>query len=118
MADTGIPSKEDVGTLKVRVVPEKVVEQEPEFDDSKVATVTMIYQVDDVTEMCLYVRSKDERQYLQPGDKLDVGAWSGEIVSVEPDKNIVRIKTDDGEFELRLGQALADAKPIEAAETL
>lgn len=122
VTDEGIPSKEDVGTLLVKVIPKK--EEEPavedEFDESKVAMFTGIVQgpQDANPRMWMYLRDKDESQILQPGDRIRIGKWRGEVLVVDPDRNVARIQTDEGEFILKLGEALADAKLVEEKETL
>ena len=59
---------------------------------------------------CMYLRSKDESQYLQDGDKIRIGKWRGKVIFVDPQENAVRIESEDGEeYLLRLGEALADA---------
>lgn len=118
VADKGIPSKEDVATLKVRVIPEREPEpeeKEEEFDDATLAILTAIVQGarDPMPQMCMYLRSKDESKYLQQGDRIRIGKWKGEVVEVDPDRNLVRLSNDEGEFELRLGEALADARLVE-----
>jgi hypothetical protein len=112
----GIPSKETVGELTIKVTPKKVEEKpkEEEFDESKLAVLTAIVQgrLDPLPQMCMYMRSKDESQYLQEGDRLKVGKWRGKVSLVDPDTNTVLLQNDDGEFELRLGDALSDARRI------
>ncbi len=120
VTDSGIPAKEDVETLKVRVVPERErepPEEEEEFDESTVAVLTAIVQGarDPMPQMCVYNRGKDESLYLQQGDKIKIGKWSGEVLSVDPDRNVVRLSNDEGEFELRLGEALSDARLVDEA---
>ena len=114
--DNGIPAQEKMATMKVRVIEQEKEEEkkEEEFDDSKVAFLTAILQGsrDPAPRMCIHLRSKDETQYLEKGDKLKIGKWSGEIISIDADRNIVRLSTEDGEFELRLGEPLADARPL------
>lgn len=120
VTDSGIPAKEDVATLKVRVVPEREPEPreaEEEFDEATVAVLTAIVQgvQDPMPQMCVYNRGKDESLYLQQGDAIKIGKWSGKVLSVDPDRNIVRLSNDEGEFELRLGEALSDARLVDEA---
>ena len=115
--DGGIPSKESVADFKVRVIPERVVEA-PErverkgLDEAKLAVLTAIVQGanDPTPQMCMYLRDKDESQYLQEGDDIEVGDWRGEVLLVNPDNNTVRLQTEEGEYELRLGDALSEAR--------
>lgn len=114
--DKGIPSKESVADFKVRVIAERVAEEKPvernEIDEAKFAVLTAIVQGanDPLPQMCMYLRDKDESLYLQEQDDIKVGDWRGEVVLVNPDNNTVRLKTEEGEYELRLGEALSEAR--------
>ena len=119
LTDSGIPAKESTATILVKVTPEKVEEappQEDPFDAAKLAVMTAIVQgpKSPKPQMCMYLRSEDEYQYLAAGDDIEIGKWSGVVVSVDPDASIARIKTDDGVYVLALGQALADAEFVKA----
>jgi len=117
LTDAGIPSKESVETMRINVVPETIVQRRREdpFDEARLAVLTAIVQgpKNPRPQMCMYLRSEDEVQYLEEGDDIIIGKWSGVVTSVEPDQNIVKIQTDGGEYILQLGQALADATIIE-----
>lgn len=122
VVDRGIPSKEAVGELTVRVVPAKVEsadKSDDEIDESKFAVLTAIVQGarDPLPQMCMSYRDKDESQYLQEGDKIKVGEWRAEVVAVDPSSNTVLLKNEDGEFELRLGDALSDARQLEESDS-
>ena len=119
LTDSGIPAKESTATILVKVTPEKVEEEPPRedpFDAAKLAVMTAIVQgpKSPKPQMCMYLRSEDEYQYLAAGDDIEIGKWSGVVVSVDPDSSIARIKTDDGVYVLALGQALADAEFVKA----
>jgi|GEM_PF-3787214 len=117
--DQGIPSKETVGELTVKVVPAKEPEPEreapPEFDSSKLAFVTAIRKGgrDPRPHLCLHLRDKDEIQRLMEGDELKVGEWNGQVTEVDPDSNTAVLQMEDEEYELRLGYPLSEARRIE-----
>lgn len=118
--DRGIPSKETVGELTVKVIPAKKresneEEKPPEFDSSKLAFVTAIRQGgrDPRPHLCLHLRDKDEIQRLMEGDELKVGTWEGQVTEVDPDTNTAVLQTEDEEYELRLGYPLSEARKIE-----
>lgn len=121
VADKGIPAKEDVGELTVKVVPQKIVEEkveEDEFDAAEFAFLTGIVRGtrDTKPKVLISLRDKDEIKYLVEGDDLKVGKWRGEVMEVNSKRNVMTIQTEDGDFELRLGRPLSQARKMPKSE--
>ena len=118
VTDAGIPAKESKTVVKINVVPEKIVEKEKEedFDETKLTYFTAILQgkEDPLPQICLNYRSKDEIEYLAEGDDIEIGKWSGKILAIEVLRKVIRLETEDGQFELKLGRPFSDARKVDA----
>lgn len=120
--DTGFPPKKDERKFKFAVVekpepPRRERREESEFDDATTTFLTMITSKGGNPEVCLSVRSLDEKHYLVPGDEFEIGTWSAKLTEVEPRRNRIRLTSEEGEFTLSLGQVLAEAKQIKKEVT-
>lgn len=62
------------------------------------------------------VRKKDASDVLHfhQGDAIDIGKVKGKIVDIDGDQRRAIIETDKGRLEVRLGQNLGEATPVEA----
>ena len=60
------------------------------------------------------MRASDEFEYYAVGDIIEVDDWQGTVTAVEVRRSRARVKSEDGEYILRLGQTLADAEFIAA----
>ena len=118
VTDAGIPAKEDKAVVKIKVIPEKIVkeEKEEEFDETKLTYFTAILQgkKDPLPQICLNYRSKDEIEYVAEGDDIEIGNWSGKILAIEVLRKVIRLETEDGQFELKLGRPISDARKVKA----
>lgn len=118
--DDGVPSKSDVATMVVKVVPEKVAKKEPakeEFDEATTTKLSGFVQGprDKGPRIWLNLQSEGENLSLGAGDEINIGKWRGTVTSVKPDRNVAWLESEDGKsFELALGQTLSDATPIKA----
>lgn len=113
--DRGLPSKRDVATLRIQVVPERKREapKREEFDDATVTELTGVVQGprDPGLRILLKVQSKDEFLSLGEGDSIDVGQWQGTVKSIKGRKAV--LESEDGKvYELGLGDILANAEPM------
>ena len=117
--DAGRPAAEVSRMVSVTVEEAEEEEEEPEFDESKLAVLTAILQGprDPEPLMCMYLRADGDYQYLAKGDDIQVGDWSGTVESVEPNKNVARIRTERGEYILPLGKTLAEAQFVAAKKS-
>ena len=121
VTDKAIPPKQDEQKVKIAVVPRKnrSVAERAGLDKSKLAVLTAFVQgrFDPLPLICMHLRSDDEFRYLGKGDEIKIGDWDGVVTSVHLRKSEARIRTKQGDFVLRLGETLADAKFIEASPT-
>ena len=113
--DDGVPSKTDIATVRVQVVPERKREAKEEFDDATVTELTGVVKGprDNGLRIWLKVQSKDEHLSLGEGEEFHVGKWQGRVRSIS--RKMAVLETEDGQvYELGLGGILANAKLLEA----
>ena len=121
VTDKGIPAKSAERKVTVLVAArEEGSDTNPAsgIDKSKLAVLTGFVQgpTYPAPTICMHLRSEDDFQYLETGDKIRVGDWDGVVTAIDLDRSRARIRTDEGDFVLELGETLADAEFIGAEE--
>lgn len=119
--DDGLPAKNDVATVRVKVVPESKPKPKEAFDEATVTKLSGFVQGPNEVgpRIWLNVQSDGENLSLGAGDEINVGNWRGIVKSVYPQRNLVVLESEDGSaYELKLGGTLADAKPVKSDEKL
>lgn len=123
VSDNGFPALTDQKSFVVKVSEpppppqEEVVERpppRPRFDHAEHAYVTAIMQVDGEAEVWFFVRTTGETMMLKVGDEINVGSVTGTVADVTLD--LVKIETEDGTLQTRIGENLTTSKTVATAE--
>jgi hypothetical protein len=116
--DDGRPRLAHQISFEVAVVDPPVVDVAPSdgrrrvvgFDDATQTFLVATLGIGDQLEAWFSIRTTGQLLKLSTGDKLDVGSFLGELVSIR--EKLVEISTPEGLVRVRLDQSLSDAVDV------
>lgn len=127
VTDDGIPARTSTGEISVTITdpppPPKVVVRppdppdppKPKFNVAKYTVLSFIAKGRDGREFAwLYQRPTDKMVKRAVGEEFEIGLMTGKITSIENGR--VTFESEDKQYELNLGDILAEAEPISAEQ--
>jgi hypothetical protein len=84
----------------------------PKFDDAEQAYFTTTVGVNDDIQAWINVRTTGETLHLKPGEAVKVGAFEGQIVSI--DRWSLVLQTGDKKFLVPIGNPILKGKPLDS----